>query len=116
MVMAPQNADLLVAGDKGHGKGRQPGQQQGRDQRRLAPDSVAVVTEDERSDRPRNKADKKDRVGLHRRDQRVGRRKVEFRKDQPGDDAVKQKIVPLYRRADRAGDHGAPQFRAAVDV
>jgi len=110
------DADLRVGWHQGHGKGRQARQQQRCDQHRPAPDPIAVVAEDERPDRPGDETDEEDRVRLHRADQRVRLRKVEFRKDQPGHGATEEKIVPLDRRSDRAGDHGAPQLPAVVDV
>jgi hypothetical protein len=49
--------DLRVCRDKCHEKGGDAHQQERRDQRRLAADAVAVVTEDRRPDRAGDKAD-----------------------------------------------------------
>src|ERR1700730_13943424 len=84
------DAYLLIARHQGHGKGRHARQQEGSNQRRLAPEPIAVMAEDERPDRPRDKPDEKNRICLHRADQRVRRRKVELCEDQPGHDAVKE--------------------------
>ena len=85
------DADLRVGRDERHQKGRDAHQQQRRDQRRLAPDAVAVVTEDRRSDRAGDKADRVDAEGLQRPDQRIGFRKVQLGEDQPGDRAVQER-------------------------
>ena len=110
------DADPGVARDKGHQEGRDPHQQQSRDQRRLAPDAVAVMTEDGGADRAGDKADGIDRKGLQGADQRIGSRKIELGEDQPGHRAVDEEIVPLDRRADRAGDHRAAQLPAVLDL
>src|SRR5215471_9013544 len=44
------DADLLIGRNASHQKGRQAGQQQGDDQRRLAADPIAVMSEDRRPD------------------------------------------------------------------
>src|SRR6516165_2489734 len=44
------DADRLVGRNEADGEGREPGQEQGRDQRSLAADAVAIVAEDHRSD------------------------------------------------------------------
>ena len=66
------DADRCVAGDKADREGRQPGQQQGRDQRHLAADAVAVMAEQRRADRAGDKADSVDAEGLQGPDQRLG--------------------------------------------
>jgi hypothetical protein len=97
----------MVGRDEGDQEGRDPHQQEGRDQRRISPDPVAVMAEDRRPDRPRDKADGVDREGLQCPDQRVRLREIELGENQPGDRAVDEEIVPFDRRADRAGDHRA---------
>jgi hypothetical protein len=112
-ITAP-HADLVVARDEAHGKRRQTGQQQGSDQCRLAPDPIAVMAEDRRTDRTRDKADRVDAERLQGSDQRVGFREVQFAKNQCGHLPIEQKIVRLDYRTDRAGDHGAAQLHPLV--
>jgi hypothetical protein len=100
-ITAP-HADLVVARDEAHGKRRQTGQQQGSDQCRLAPDPIAVMAEDRRTDWTRDKADRVDAERLQGSDQRVGFREVQFAKNQCGHLPIEQKIVRLDYRTDRA--------------
>ncbi len=108
------DADLVVGRHKGDQEGGDPHQQEGGDQRRFAPDAVAVMAEDRRPDRPRDKADGIDREGLQRAGERIGSREIELRENQPGDRAVDEEIVPLDRRADGAGNHRPAQLRAML--
>ena len=100
------NADLLVGRDKAHGKGRKAGQQQGRDQRRLAAYPIPVMAEDHRPDGAGHKTDSVDGERLQHADERIGPGKEELAEDQSGHLAVEEKIVPFDRRTDRARDHG----------
>jgi hypothetical protein len=70
------------------------------DQRRLAADAIAVMTEYRGADRAPDEADE---IGAERRQRRrqgifVG--KIELAEDQPGSGAVEEKVVPLDRGAD----------------
>jgi hypothetical protein len=73
------------------------------------------MTEDCRSDRPRDKANGVDSEGLQCPDQRVRLREIELGENQPGDRAVDEEIVPFDRRAHRAGNHRAPQLGAMLE-
>src|SRR5579883_2604790 len=110
------DADRLVGRHAADQKSRQAGQQQRRNQRRLAADAVAVMAEDRSPDRPRGEADGKYGEGLQRADQRLGGRKIQFCKDESGQLAVDEKIVPLDRRSDRTGDHRAAQLAAVLGI
>jgi hypothetical protein len=66
------DADLLIGGDASNKKRRQTGQQQGRDQRSLAADAIAVMPKDRRTDRTRDKADRENSERLQRAGQGVG--------------------------------------------
>ena len=61
---APQNATLRVGWYAADKKSRQAGQEERRDQRRFAADTVAVMAEDRSTDRSGSKADCKDRERL----------------------------------------------------
>jgi hypothetical protein len=110
------NADLLVGRDKAHGKGRKAGQQQGRDQRRLAAYPIPVMAEDRRPDGAGHKTDSVDGERLQHTDERIGPGKEELAEDQSGHLAVEQKIVPFDRRTDRACDHGPTKLRAMIGL
>ena len=58
------DADRGIARDKADGEGRQAGQQQGRDQGHLTPDTVPVMAEQRRADRARDKANGVDAESL----------------------------------------------------
>jgi hypothetical protein len=109
------DADRGVTRHEGDEEGRDPHQQQGRDQRRLAPDAVAVMAEDRRPDGARDKAHRIDRERLQRAGQRVRTGKIELGEDEPGRRAVEKEIVPLDRGADRAGQDRAPQLPAVFE-
>src|SRR5438132_8187381 len=66
------DADRGIARNEAHREGRQAGQEQGRDQGHLAPDAVAIMSEQRRADRARNKPDRVDAEGLQGSNQRVG--------------------------------------------
>src|ERR1700746_1574927 len=89
------DAGLLIGWDEADGKGREAGQQKGRDQRSLAADAIAVVTEDRRSDWAGDEADAVDGECLQLADQGIGFRKKELAEDEAGHRAVKQEIVPF---------------------
>ena len=104
------DADALIGRDQRDRESRQSHQQQGRDQRRLAADAIAVMAENGSPDRPRNEADGVDGEGFERSDPRVRMRKKQLGEDQAGDGAVEEKIIPRDRGADGRGDHGAAQL------
>jgi hypothetical protein len=66
------NADRRITRHKTDREGREPGQEEGRNQCNLAADAVAVMTKKRRANRPRDKADSVDAKGLQRTGQRVG--------------------------------------------
>ena len=99
-----------VRRNEGHGKGREPHEQQGGDQRRFASDAVAIMAKDGGADGPCDEADRVDEECLKRADQGIGVRKVELGKDQPGDSAIEEKVVPLDGSADRARDDRPSQL------
>src|SRR5580700_335510 len=102
--------DRLVSRDQTDREGRQPGDQQGRYQRRLAADAVAVMAEDRGADRTRDKPDGVDREGLQHADQGIGFWEEQLAENQPRNDAVEQEIVPFDRGAHRAGDDRTAQL------
>ncbi len=110
------DADRLIARDEGDDEGGDAHQHEGRDQRRLAADAVAIVAEDRRTDRPRGKAGAIDEERVQRSDQRIGVREEQFREDQTGSRAVEEEIIPLDCRADRTCDHRPTQLGAVFDV
>jgi hypothetical protein len=112
----PPQADLLVGRYGADKKGREARQQQGGNQCGLAADAIAVMPEDRGTDRPGDKAHCEHGECLQCTGQRVGGRKIQFRKDQCGHLTVQQKIVPFDRRADRAGNHRAAQLSASIDL
>jgi hypothetical protein len=74
------------------------------------------MAEDRGAYRSCDKADSEDREGLQRACQRIGCGEIQLRKYDRGHLAVEQKIVPFDRRAYRAGDNGAAQLGAMVEV
>ena len=74
------------------------------------------MAEDRRTDRACGKADGVDRERLQRARQRIGLGEIQLGEDERRPLAVEEEIVPFDRRADRAGDHGAPQLGAMVEV
>src|SRR5215470_5921310 len=66
------DADRGVTRDEADREGRQAGQEQSRDQGHLAPDAVAIMSEQRRTDRARDKPDRVDAEGLQGSNQRVG--------------------------------------------
>ncbi len=109
MNRAP-DADRIVAGHEGDEERRDAHQHQGRDQRRFAPDPVAVMAEDGGADGARDEADEIDAEGVERRGQRLLVREEELAEHQAGHGAVEEEIVPLDGRADGGGDDGAAQL------
>ena len=99
------DADRIVARHESDGEGGEAGDQQGRDQRRLAPDTVAIVAEDRRADRPGDEAHCVDGEGLQHADQRIRMREEQLAENQTGHGAVEEKIIPFDRRSDRAGNY-----------
>jgi hypothetical protein len=91
-------------------------QDQGDDQRRFAPDPVAVMPEDRRPHRPRYEADRVNGEGFERSGQRIRSREEQRGENEPGHHAVEKEVVPLDRRADGAGDDGAPKLHGVVGV
>ena len=108
------DSDLVVGRNERDREGRDAHQQQGRDQRRLAADAIAVVAEDRGADRPRDEPDRVDAERLQRADQRIGVREVQLGEDQAGDGAVEEEVVPLDGGADGARDDRAPELYAVV--
>src|ERR1700738_846900 len=78
------NADLLVGRNKAHGKDRKAGQQQSRDQRRLAAYPIPIMAEDHRPDGAGHKTDGVDGERLQHADERIGPGKEELAEDQSG--------------------------------
>jgi hypothetical protein len=66
------DADRGVTRDEADREGRQAGQEQSRDQGHLAPDAVAIMSKQRRTDRARDKPDRVDAEGLQGSNQRVG--------------------------------------------
>ena len=58
------DADRGVSRDEADREGRQAGQEEGRDQGHLAPDAVAIMSEQRCADRARDKPDRVDAEGL----------------------------------------------------
>ena len=110
------DADLLIGRDASDQEGRQAGQQQGRDQRGLPTDAIAVMAEDCCADRTRDEADRENGERLQGAGQWVGRRKIQLREDQCRHLAIQQEIVPFDCRADGAGDHRAAQLGAVIEI
>jgi hypothetical protein len=104
------HADRIVARQERHQERRNAHQHQGGDQRRLAADAIAIMTEDEGPDRAREKTDEIDAKRVKRRGQWVLVWEEELAEDQPGHGAIEQEIVPLDRGADRGGDDGAAEL------
>ena len=102
--------DALIGRHQTDQEGRDAHEQQRRDQRRFAADSVPVVAEDRRSHRPRDEADRVDRERFQGSDQRIRPREIEVRKDETGDGAVQKEVVPLDRGSHRARNHSASQL------
>jgi hypothetical protein len=90
-------------------------QHQGGDQRRLAADAVAVVTENCGADRSRDEADRIDAECFQGADQRIRLGKEQFGENEPGDHAVKKEVIPFDRRSNRAGSDGPPQLSLMVE-
>jgi hypothetical protein len=109
-------ADLIIGWHQTHRECRKAGQQQRRDERRLAADAVAVMAEDRRADRPRNEADEIDAERLEGADQWFRFREEELREHDAGDLPVEQEIVPLDGGADCARDRRPPQLRAVIGL
>ena len=110
------DADARIGRDETYGNRRDAGDQQGRNQGRLAPDPVAPMAENRRADRPPNKSDKEDAERLENADQRSGLGEEKRSEDQRAHLAVEQEIISFDRRADRAGDQCAVQLRAMFVV
>src|SRR6266851_5602815 len=110
------DADRLVARDESDDEGGDAHQHEGRDQRRLAADAVAIVAEDRRTDRPRGESRAVDEEGIQRSDQRIGVREEQFGEDQAGGGAVEEEIIPLDCRADRTCDDRATQLGTVFHV
>jgi hypothetical protein len=106
------DADAFIGGHEGDQEGRNPHQHQGRNQRCLAADTVAVMAEDRRADGPRHKTNGVNGEGFERSHQGVGMGKKQLGENQAGDGAVEEEIIPLDRRADGAGDDGPAQLNA----
>jgi hypothetical protein len=66
------DADRGVTWDKADRERRQAGQEHGRDQADLAPDAVAIMSEQRCANRARDKPDRLDAEGLQGSNQRVG--------------------------------------------
>jgi hypothetical protein len=110
------DADRGVARDKPDGKRRKAGQQQCGDQRGLAPDAIAVMTEKRRADRSRDKPDRVDAEGLQSAHERIGRRKKELGENQRRDEYVKQEIIGFDHGADGGGDNRAAQLCSVLGI
>jgi hypothetical protein len=108
------DADAVVTRHQRHGESGQAHEQQRRDQRRLAADAIAVVTEDECSDGPRQETDRVDPERLQGADQRLGIGEVQLGEHQPRHGGVKKEVVPLDGGPYRAGDDGARELSAVL--
>ena len=106
------DADRCKGWNKSDQKCRDAHAEKRRDQRRLAADAIAVMTENRRSNRPGNKADEVGAEGKQRRRQRVLIGEVELAKNEAGGGAVEEKVVPFDGGADRRRDHRLAQLRA----
>jgi hypothetical protein len=110
------NADLFVGRDEAYGEGRKAGQQQGRDQRRLATYPIPKMAKDRRTDRAGYKTDGVDGERLQHADERIGPGKEELAECQSGHLPVEQKIVPFDRRTNRARDHSPRKLHAMISL
>jgi len=108
------DADRGVSGDEGDQEGRDTHAEKSCDQRRLATDPIAIMTEDRGADRPPDEADE---IGAERRQRRrqgilVG--KIKLAEDQPGGGAVEEEIIPFDRGADGGCDDCLAQLRTVI--
>src|SRR5215472_7780128 len=108
------DADRVVARDEADGERRKTCQQQGRNQRHLAPDAVSVMAEQGRADRAGDKADGVDPEGLQYADQRIGFREIQFREDQRCNNYVEKEVVRLDNRADGAREDRATKLTTVL--
>src|SRR5262249_16452370 len=74
------------------------------------------MAEDRRADRPDDKANSVDREGLQGADHRISGREVQFAEGERRDQTVEQEIVRFNDGPDRAGDDGAAQLCAVLDL
>ncbi len=96
------DADLLIGRQQADQERPQSHHDDGDREHRLAADPVAIVSEDRRAERPREKADP---VGAERcdgRERRVAGGEEDLVEHQRGRGAVDQEVVPLDRGADDA--------------
>src|SRR6185437_6878013 len=85
---------------------------QGRDQRSLAPDAVAVATEDRGADGPSDEADEVGPESRERARVGIGVGEIELAEYQRRDRAVDEEVIPLDGGADGRCDDGAAKLRA----
>src|SRR5260370_7117773 len=110
------DADRRVARYKTYGEGSKAGHQQRRDQRRLAPDAVAIMAENRGADWTDGETDGVDREGLQGAHQRIGSREIQFPEGERRHQTVGQEVIGFDYRSDGAGDHGATQGRTVLGV
>ena len=89
--------------------GRAAHQHEARNQKLLATDSVAIMSEDQTAQRPRQKAKGPGRICQHCADERIFLLKELTVEDQRGGGSVQEEVVPLDRGADKAGQHDLTQ-------
>ena len=82
------NTDVLIAGDERDQKCGDAHQQQCDHQCGLSPETVAIMAEDRRADRPRQKTYRVNTKGFQRADKRIGARKIQSGKHQASHGAV----------------------------
>jgi hypothetical protein len=104
------HANPIVARQERHQERRNTHQHQGGDERGLAADAIAIMTEDEGADRACDEADEINAKRVERRGHWVLVWEEEFTEDEPGHGAVEKEIVPLDRGADRCGDDGPAEL------
>ena len=95
--------DLGVGRQRAHEEGRDADQDEGELQQALAAELVAVVAEDEATDRAGDEADGEGAEGEQGAGDRVGGGEEHRREDDRGRDAVEEEVVPLDGGAEHAG-------------
>jgi len=108
------DADRGVSGDEGDQEGRDTHAEKSCDQRRLATDPIAIMTEDRGADRPRRETDEVGAESQQRGGGRVRIREIELAEDQSRSGPIEEEIIPFDGGADRGGNHRLAQLPAMI--